>query len=93
MQLKAKISDVEKERDVLRAKVKGLQTRTAAQNTVKMKKVDDETALGPPEKPFNRLLHNTLSISSKEYEPQVPSMLCLHDLAPWAECTRCNPSR
>lgn len=84
MELRAKILDVERERDVLQAKLD-------APKAARVGAEDGKVELGPSKNRCNGPLGTTRSALTKVYEAQVPSVLCLHDIAPWAECTRPTP--
>ncbi|KAF8439159.1 hypothetical protein BGX38DRAFT_1208730 [Terfezia claveryi] len=85
MNLRAMLLDVEIERDMLQAKVKGPRKRTAnvdVQSAVDVEREGGRPPLGPSK---NQSLYSTLSVFNKAYEAQIPSKLYLQDLAPWTE--------
>ena len=81
------ILDIERERDVLQAKLKGPQKRTANVDV----RGGGGAGLDPSQNSSNGPLHSILSVSNKAYEAQVPGILYLHDLVPWTECMVPNP--
>ncbi|KAF8421103.1 hypothetical protein EV426DRAFT_610712 [Tirmania nivea] len=86
VELRMKISNIERERDVLQANIKGLRKAIAhgdVQCAVEVERESGGTELDHAQNPSNRPLHSTLSLFNK---PQVSSLLYLQDLAPWTEC-------